>query len=210
MAVNIVTGKTGDPHITSYDEKMRNAEMFGTDKFVFTEGGRLWASKVDNTHVRITSGMCMNCGTQMGIEADDNVTVELDPGSLGYNRIDLIVMRYTHDTTNDVESASLVVVKGTPAASTPVEPTPEYIDGNILSGDVNADMKLWKIVFEGTTLVDSKMEPMYKLRSGYVPTNPDDPDVKPVPDPDAEYVITAATIDKLWGSSLEDGDAEGW
>ena len=152
MAVNIVTGMTGTPHITSDDDRARNAAYFGRNKVVLSIGNELEALALSNNAVRIRDGVLMNQGTQIAIEPSDYVDLTIDNGLAGVNRNDLIVMRYTKDANTDLESAELVVIKGT-AGSTAVDP--EYIEGNIIDGgDLVDDMPLYRVEIRGTTLDD--------------------------------------------------------
>ena len=162
MAVNIVTGMTGIEHITSHDDRARNASQFGRGKYVLDIGRKFSATAVDDNLVRIQDGMCINQGTQMGIEPNDYADVEIDNGLLGTNRHDIIVMRYEKNEETLLEKASLAVVKGV-NSSEPVDP---YItEGNILDGgDLVDDMPLYRVVIEGVNLVS--VEPLFEVFDG--------------------------------------------
>lgn len=151
MAVNIVTGMTGIEHITSDDDRIRNASTFGTGKYVLPVGKRFETVIVNNNLIRIKDGMCINQGTQMGLELDDYEEVVIENGLSGTNRHDLIVMRYEKQNDTAIESASLVVIKGTSGE----EPSdPEYEQGNILDGgDLIDDMPLFRVRIESLSIV---------------------------------------------------------
>lgn len=150
MAVNIVTGRTGTEHITSDDFRALNASVFGTGKYVFDYGHKFAATIVTNNQIRIRDGMCMNQGTQMGVELTDYVDVTIENGISGSNRNDLIVMRYERNADTSVEKASLVVIKGTSGS---VGKDPEYNPGNILDGgDLIDDMPLFRVKIESLTI----------------------------------------------------------
>lgn len=164
MAVNIVTGMTGIEHITSHDDRARNASQFGRGKYVFDIGRKFSATAVDDNLVRIQDGMCINQGTQMGIEPNDYADVEIDNGLLGTNRHDIIVMRYEKNEETLLEKASLAVVKGV-NSSEPVDP--DITEGNILDGgDLVDDMPLYRVVIEGVNLVS--VEPLFEVFDGDV------------------------------------------
>ena len=164
MAVNIVTGMTGIEHITSHDDRARNASQFGRGKYVLDIGRKFSATAVDDNLVRIQDGMCINQGTQMGIEPNDYTDVEIDNGLLGTNRHDIIVMRYEKNEETLLEKASLTVVKGV-NSSEPVDP--DITEGNILDGgDLVDDMPLYRVVIEGVNLVS--VEPLFELFDGDV------------------------------------------
>lgn len=151
MAVNIVTGMTGIEHITSDDDRIRNASTFGTGKYVLPVGKRFETVIVNNNLIRIKDGMCINQGTQMGLELDDYEEVVIENGLSGTNRHDLIVMRYEKQNDTAIESARLVVIKGTSGE----EPSdPEYEQGNILDGgDLIDDMPMFRVRIESLSIV---------------------------------------------------------
>lgn len=139
MALNLVTGRTGTAHVTSDNARAFNSQVFGTGTYLIDYGAKFAPTIVDNNTVRIGDGMLIHQGTQMGIDIDSYEDVIIENGSSGYNRNDLIVMRYTKNRDTQIESISLVVMKGTPSNTTPVDPTyttTNIIDGTGLSTDV--------------------------------------------------------------------------
>ena len=212
MAVRIVTGRKGEAHISSDDEKARNIEAFGKYKFIFNMGARLWATRVDDNTVSVASGMCMSGGVQMGIAPFDNEVLTFDSGTAGFKRHDLIVMRYTRDTELDVETAELAVIKGEPVAQDQTPNDPEYTEGDILGDGATLDeTPLWRVVFHGTDLLPlTSSNCLLTLRSGYKNTDPEEEDPHTTPDADNNYTIFPSTIDKLWGSGIDDYDTRGF
>lgn len=139
MALNLVTGRTGTAHVTSDNARAFNSQVFGTGTYLIDYGAKFAPTIVDNNTVRIGDGMLIHQGTQMGIDIDSYEDVIIENGSSGYNRNDLIVMRYTKNRDTQIESISLVVMKGTPSNTTPVDPTyttTDILDGTGLSTDV--------------------------------------------------------------------------
>lgn len=153
MSVNIVTGMTGQAHITSDDDRMRNAAYVGTDKFAFpfgSDGKPFDYEIINNNLIRIKEGMLMNQGTQMGIELTDYEDVVIENGTSGLNRNDLIVMRYEKQEDTGLESARLVVLRGI-SSENPVDP--EYISGNILDGgDLIDDTPLYRVNIQSLSI----------------------------------------------------------
>lgn len=157
MAVNIVTGRTGTEHITSDDFRAMNASIFGTGKYVLDYGSKFEATVVTNNQIRIRDGMCMNQGTQIGIEPTDYEDIAIENGVSGANRNDLIVMRYTRNADTSIEKASLAVIKGT-AGKTATDPS--YNSGNILDGgDLIDDMPLYRVKIESLSII--AVEPLF-------------------------------------------------
>ena len=164
MAVNIVTGMTGTAHITSDDDRCFNASILGKGKYVFEYGKKFSPSIINNNLVRIHDGMCINQGTQMGIEQNDYEDVIIENGVSGSKRNDLIVMRYERNADTSIEKASLVVIKGE-AGATATDPS--YISGNILDGgDLIDDMPLFRVKIESLTITAvEKLFKEYRLGS---------------------------------------------
>lgn len=159
MSVNIVTGYTGTPHITSDDDRERVASVFGKGKYVLPVGEQFGFQKMSNNLILIRDGMLINQGTQMGIELIDFEEVTIDNGLIGVNRNDLIVMRYSKDETSTIESADIVVIKGV-SGDTAVDPS--YISGNILDGgDLVDDFPLYRVKIEGTVI--KSIEPLFTV-----------------------------------------------
>lgn len=151
MSVNIVTGYTGVDHVTSDDDRAKNSAIFGSSKFILDYGKKFAYEKLNNNQIRIKDGMAINQGTQMGIELNDFEDVVIDNGTPGKTRIDLIVLRYEKNLDSGKESASLQVIKGTEADSSPS--IPNYLFGNILDGgDLIDDMPLYSVTISSLTI----------------------------------------------------------
>ncbi len=159
MAVNIVTGMTGQAHITSDDDRMSNASVFGTEKHVFPFGQQFRAEVMNNNLVRIRDGYCINQGTMMAVELSDYEDVVIENGISGLNRNDLIVMRYEKNADTSLESARLVVIKGVQSENAT---DPAYQSGNILDGgDLLDDYPLYRVRVESLTI--AVVEPLFAV-----------------------------------------------
>lgn len=157
MAVNIVTGMTGQAHITSDDDRARNAWILGKDRMVFEHGKCFEAEVINNNLVRIHDGVLMNQGTQIAIELNDYEDCVIENGVSGTNRYDLIVMRYEKNADTSLESATLAVIKG---VQSDVPTDPEFVSGNILDGgDLVDEFPLFRVCIESLTI--TKCEKMF-------------------------------------------------
>lgn len=159
MALNLVTGRTGTAHVTSDNARAFNSQVFGTGTYLIDYGAKFAPTIVDNNTVRIGDGMLIHQGTQMGIDIDSYEDVIIENGSSEYNRNDLIVMRYTKNRDTQIESISLVVMKGTPSNTTPVDPT--YTTTNILDGTgLSTDVPICRVRLSSLTItsVDNLIE----------------------------------------------------
>ena len=153
--MNIVTGYTGTPHVTANEAQALNQGIFGPENYVLDVGEKFSATLVDANNITIEDGEGVLQGVQFRIAPGETENVSIDSGTTGYNRIDLICARYTKDAQTGVEAVNLVVIKGTPTASTPSEPT--YNTGNVLLSDSPVDFPLYKVTITGVTPVVSKI-----------------------------------------------------
>lgn len=159
MALNLVTGRTGTAHVTSDNARAFNSQVFGTGTYLIDYGAKFAPTIVDNNTVRIGDGMLIHQGTQMGIDIDSYEDVTIENGSSGYNRNDLIVMRYTKNRGTQIESIALVVIKGTPSNTTAVDPA--YTTTNILDGSgLSTDVPICRVRLSSLTItsVDNLIE----------------------------------------------------
>ena len=116
--LKIVTGKTEENHITSEDDRYKNAAIFGRYASILDVGEHLSPSIVSATTIRIASGDIMLGGTHGRIPFGSYEDVEIVSGTTGYNRMDAIVVAYKK--FGGIESMAIEVVKGEPTTGTPV------------------------------------------------------------------------------------------
>lgn len=148
MAIELVTGRAGTPHISSADDRAYNAYTDGSGRYLLHGGGCTMQSAnnahlapaeflVDGAHVRIT-----------GLGED----VAIDNGASSYKRIDIVALHYSSTGGGDtiVETMALEVVKGTPADSDPVEPDMPST-GSLLDGATDTYIPLYRIAIDGLT-----------------------------------------------------------
>ena len=146
--MKIITGRTGELHVTSDDDRHLHAGAFGDGKYILNTGSRLNATNPSSNVIRLAKGDVMFQGLHARVE--DYEDVELSPGTEGYSRIDIICCQYKK--TGGVESTEVVVYSGTPAVSNPMAPVPSYESNNILDGAEIADMPLYKVTITGVNI----------------------------------------------------------
>ena len=146
--MHLVTGRAGEKHVSAADEGALNAAVFGSGQYVLNEGGKMAATVVSNNAVRISDGAAMFNGRYIRLEGYEDLIIE--SGTQGNYRNDLIVIRYTKDTTANTESAKLVVIKGTANSTTASDP--EHVSGNILEGAAQSDMPLYRIPLDNVNI----------------------------------------------------------
>lgn len=156
MGAHIVTGYAGKEHVTSADAGALNAGIVGSGKYVLKTGNQFAAEIVSNNLIKVKSGDLVNQGRHMRIDANDYEEVTIQNGAQSVKRNDLIVMRYKKDTSALIETAEIVVIKGT-AGSTATDPT--YTSGDILSGATQDDFPLYRVSLNGLNI--EKVTPLF-------------------------------------------------
>lgn len=148
--MEIVTGCRGQAHITAAQAGAFNAGILGTGAYVLENGEQLAATVITNNLIRISDGDIVMQGRHVTIDKGTYEEVQIANGLSGMNRNDLIVVRYSKESTTGIEDAKLVVIQG--VSTEGIAQDPEYIQGSILSGDLVTDMPLYRIKLNGLTI----------------------------------------------------------
>lgn len=148
--MNIITGYRGIPHITSDQDRAKNQGAFGTGSYILDVGEKMAAEIVSANEIRIRDGVLSMQGCVANIAEGAYDSCDIQNGTQGMQRRDLIVARYTKDAETNVEDIQLVVIEGTPASSSPSDPA--YNDGDIQAGDSPVDFPLYRVNISGVTI----------------------------------------------------------
>lgn len=149
MANYLDTGDTGRA-VSAESDGALLAGIFGSAKYVLENGSQLKAEVQSNNIVKISDGDAVMYGRHVRIPANDSALVTINNGHSGTNRIDLIVFRYTKDSTGK-EMVDLAVIQGEDSTGTAA--TPATIDGDILTGAMQADFPLYRVELNGLNIV---------------------------------------------------------
>ena len=154
MGANIITGYTGTRHITPAMDAAVYRSLYGADSFVCAEGDLCAGSMPSINQFEILGGLISMQGHMIQVLQE---TLAVDTCANGYERIDLVCMRFTHDNNTLIDAAQLIVIKGTEVQSgnTPVPPT--YNTGIIDQGATVVDFPLYEIDLAGSTVTYSKI-----------------------------------------------------
>ena len=163
--MEIITGYTGKPHVTAEQDRDVNEGIFDTGSFVLKTGSQLAAELVSNNEIKVRDGVLVIQGCTAVIKKNTYDPVTIANGSQGMKRIDLIVARYNKNEETKIEEVMLKVIQGTPNASTAAVPT--YKTGDIQSGDLVADMPLYKVTLDGLNV--TSVDKMFTV----IPTLPE-------------------------------------
>ncbi|MDB6764758.1 hypothetical protein PMS00_01035 [Bifidobacterium longum] len=143
----LVTGHAGKAHATAEQAAGLNAGILGLDDYVLNVHDKFEITVVSANKVTIGTGELVMQGRHVSQGTPEDLIIT--NGSQGMKRNDLIVCRYTKDA-GLVESAQLVVVKGTPTTGTPTDPAVNTTSP--LDGGTTYDMPLYRIPLDGITI----------------------------------------------------------
>lgn len=149
MANYLDTGDTGRA-VSAESDGALFAGIFGNAKYVLENGSQFKAEVQSNNIVKISDGDAVMYGRHVRIPANDSALVTINNGHSGTNRIDLIVFRYTKDSTGK-ETVDLAVIQGEDSTGTAAAPA--TIDGDILTGAMQADFPLYRVELNGLNIV---------------------------------------------------------
>lgn len=168
--MKIVTGATGQAHVTAADDGALHTVLFDkmydsntgnvsakAGTYVLPIGDVLGVEAISTSKVRIKSGDIMMQGRHGRIPHGTYDELTIENGTTGYNRNDLIVCHY--ENNDGVESMKLKVVKGTPTTGIAKDPT--YTTGNILVGDTEVDYPLYRVKLSGINI--SQIDKIFSL-----------------------------------------------
>lgn len=146
--LHLVTGYSGTPHVASSDQGSLFEALIRGGQFVMDAGAKFAASIITNNLIRVSDGELMMQGRHVKLTPGAYVELTIENGAQGFLRNDLIVARYTRNAVNGIEECSLVVLKGTPAASNPSDP--QYTTGNLnADGALQHDIPLYRVSISG-------------------------------------------------------------
>ncbi len=150
--MQIVTGRTGEAHVTSIQDRALNQGLAGINAYILDTGEKLGVDIQTSNEIHIKDGALMVQGCLSAIEPGTYDTVTFSNGSQGMQRKDLVVCRYTYDAEQQVEKTEWAVIQGTPAASNPAVPSITNT-GDIQSLDPIVDTGIFVATFNGVNLI---------------------------------------------------------
>lgn len=150
--MQIVTGYTGAPHVTSEQDRILNRAIFGSESIILNIGNHLDIDIISNNELQIKDGAVLQQGCLGVIPVNTSDIIQLKNGTQGMKRTDLIVCRYEQNNQTLVENLSIEVIDGTPSQSESI--APEYTSGNIANGDTIDEFPLYTVKLDGLNIVE--------------------------------------------------------
>lgn len=158
MGVKLMTGATGEQNIQAADDRECLAGITGLDSYVFPTGNQLKATLVDANTVTIGTGAGSLQGSRF--RCSTTTTVNIQSGTQGQYRHDIVGLHFSRETSGR-EGLEFQVLTGKPAASEGAAADPVYTVGDLLKGDAEAFMPLYRIKLSGINAADP--EPMFSV-----------------------------------------------
>lgn len=143
----LVTGHAGKAHATAEQAAGLNAGILGLDDYVLNVHDKFKITVVSANKVTIGTGELVMQGRHVSQGTPEDLIIT--NGSQGMKRNDLVVCRYTKGSQS-IESARLLVVKGTPTTGTPTDPALNTTSP--LDGGTTYDMPLYRIPLDGIAI----------------------------------------------------------
>lgn len=165
MTTTLITGKGGTPHITSGDMGAMQAGIIGNGSYLLqgSDGTFPTVTMQDANHALIPVLNLVVEGRYARVTEAETATIE--SGMSGQNRNDLVCLKYTRNNQN-IETAAIAVLKGTPNTGTAADPT--VPSGSIHSASGTAWIPIARIPISGITpgtpvMLIKQLPPMSKL-----------------------------------------------
>ena len=159
VQTTLMDGYAGGPHITEAQLGLAHQATFGPDDYVLEGGRESEAQVLTNNSIRIFDAVYCIQGRRDVIPASGYTDVTIDNGTQGMNRNDIIVRRYKKDEVSEEESTEYAVIKVTPSSGEAVDPS--VTTGDIRSGAVLHEMKLYRVKLTGLNIVE--VEPLFNI-----------------------------------------------
>lgn len=158
MGVKLMTGATGEQNIEAADDRECLAGITGLDSYVFPTGSQLKATLVDANTITIGTGAGSLQGSRFRCSTTTTVTIQ--SGTQGQFRHDIVGLHFSRETSGR-EGLEFQVLTGEPAASEGAAADPAYTAGDLLKGDVEAFMPLYRVKLSGINAGDP--EPLFSV-----------------------------------------------
>ncbi len=150
--MQIVTGRTGAPHITSVQDRALNQGLAGKGVYILNTGQNLEPEIASNNEIHINDGALLFQGCEFAVEPSTYDTITVPNGSQGMQRKDLITVKYSYSGSTQVESGEWGYIQGTPSADNPVVPLVTS-DGDLQMLDSEAEAAVFVVTLNGVNII---------------------------------------------------------
>ena len=163
MSLHLITGHAGREHISAADHGAFNVALLLPGSYVLNAGNKFSAQVVTNNSIKISDGELIMQGRHVRLNPGETEEITIANGQQDYKRNDLIVARYTKDSTEGIESVAFVVIQGEPSVSDASDP--QHVEGNILNGVLTADFPLYRVPLDGLNV--GVLVPLFEVKDNF-------------------------------------------
>lgn len=153
--MQIVTGKTGTPHVTSRQFRQFIEGTVGQGSYILNSAENLEPELITNNKLKIRSGMMCHHGNLSVVEIGTYDEVTIPNGTQGMKRVILIANRYTRNEENGIEECEWHKFIGAFDPDEFKEVT-SYTEGNLQDGDLVDDCPVFEIHQDGLNVTEIK------------------------------------------------------
>ena len=147
--MELVTGRSGSPHVTSQQDRQLHQGIFGDGAYILNTGNMLEPEVQSSNSIHIKDGALMFQGALFSVKVGTYDEVTINNGNQGMKRKDVIAVKYTYDSSQNIEAGEWTVVQGTPVVSNPVVPDMPVTDGDIQAGDNEVYCPVFVVTLDG-------------------------------------------------------------
>lgn len=155
--MELVTGHTGENHISSDDDAAKYSALFGNGDYVLERGSQFAYEISSNNLIILSDGEVLFQGRHARTKPTERENCAIENGTQAQVRHDLIGIKYIN--ASGIENANIAVIKGT-AGSAGIDP--EYPIGNIEDGATECFMPLYRVVLNGLNI--ERVDKLFKVR----------------------------------------------
>ena len=149
MAIKLITGLKETEDIQSEDDGARIYGTISSGDRVMEVGEKFTYQIISNNCVRIKSGELLMQGRHARQASNTYTDLTISTGTQNMQRNDLIVARYTKDSSTGLENVELAVIEDIPG-STGIDP--EITTGDIFEGCTLHEMPLYRVKINGLSI----------------------------------------------------------
>lgn len=153
--MQIVTGKTGTPHVTSQQFRQFVEGTVGQGSYILNSAENLEPELVTNNKLKIRSGIMCHHGNLSVVEIGTYDEVTIPNGTQGMKRVILIANRYTRNEETGIEECEWHKFIG-PSDPDEFKMPTGYTEGNLQEGDLVDDCLVFEIHQDGLNVTEIK------------------------------------------------------
>lgn len=144
--MELVTGYAGEPHVQADDLRELYAGIIGDGTWILPVGNRCKLKMNTANEFTVSDGSIIIQGAHVRIRPGQTEKINIENGSVGEKRNDLIVVRYEKDTGTGIETVKFAVKKGTSAT---IPEDPDVASGDIRTGDLIHEEPIYRVCLDG-------------------------------------------------------------